>query len=370
LYLEAIAPVSAQVTDTSARPPSKAQIASMYATAKERGVDFLLHVGRKPNGSYSEVADPGITSLCVTALLRSGRTPTDPAVAKSLSYLTTFIRDDGGIYRTGSYYQNYETCISMLALQAANRDGRYDRVLKQAGAFVKSIQWDESEGLGPDDPQYGGAGYGKHKRPDLSNTQFLIEALRGQETDANQEAIQRALVFVSRTQNLESPHNQLPFPKKNPDGGFYYTPAAGGSSEAGKTPEGGLRSYGSMTYAGLKSLIYAGLTADDPRVQAALDWLQDNYSLRENPGIGDAGLFYYYHTFAKTLDAVGERIFVEANGTEHDWRAELIVELSKRQLASGAWTNQNVRWMEGDPNLVTAYALLALSYCEPAAAAR
>jgi hypothetical protein len=27
--------------------------------------------------------------------------------------------------------------------------------------------------------------------------------------------------------------------------------------------------------------------------------------------------------------------------------------------------NTNARWMEGDPNLVTSYALLALAYCLP-----
>jgi squalene-hopene/tetraprenyl-beta-curcumene cyclase len=30
----------------------------------------------------------------------------------------------------------------------------------------------------------------------------------------------------------------------------------------------------------------------------------------------------------------------------------------------GSWVNENPRWMEGDPNLVTAYALLALAYCQ------
>ena len=94
-------------------------------------------------------------------------------------------------------------------------------------------------------------------------------------------------------------------PAKNPDGGFYYTPAAGGESEAGKTPNGGLRSYASMTYAGLKSMIYAGVGPDDPRVKAAVKWFQMHYGLDDNPGMGGAGLYYYYHTFAKALDAAG-----------------------------------------------------------------
>ena len=29
------------------------------------------------------------------------------------------------------------------------------------------------------------------------------------------------------------------------------------------------------------------------------------------------------------------------------------------------WINGNARWLEGDPNLVTGYGLLAISYCRP-----
>ena len=65
-----------------------------------------------------------------------------------------------------------------------------------------------------------------------------------------------------------------------------------------------LRAYGSMTYAGFKSYLYADLKPDDPRVSAAYDWIRANYTLDENPGMGGNGLYYYYHTFAKALDAI------------------------------------------------------------------
>ena len=44
----------------------------------------------------------------------------------------------------------------------------------------------------------------------------------------NDPAVKKALVFVSRCQNLEGPDNTTGFAAKNPDGGFYYTrlPAA------------------------------------------------------------------------------------------------------------------------------------------------
>jgi squalene-hopene/tetraprenyl-beta-curcumene cyclase len=230
---------------------------------------------------------------------------------------------------------------------------------------VKRLQWDDGEGRGMADPAYGGAGYGKKSRPDLSNTQFMVEALRTIGTSENDPAIQRALAFVSRTQNLPGPHNPLPFPEKNPDGGFYYTPAEGGESQAGTTPEGGLRSYGSMTYAGLKSMVYAGLTKDDPRVKAAIAWLGKHYTFAENPGMGDAGLYYYFHTAAKSLDVLGADTFTDAQGREHDWRDELSTAIMARQREDGSWKNANERWMEGETDLATSYALLALSACLP-----
>jgi squalene-hopene/tetraprenyl-beta-curcumene cyclase len=120
-----------------------------------------------------------------------------------------------------------------------------------------------------------------------------------------------------------------------------------------------------MTYAGLKSMIFAGVGPDDPRVKAAFEWAQKHYNLAENPGMGDAGLYYYYHTFAKALSAMKLKTIKDDEGVDHDWRHELLTELVDRQSPTGAWVNSNNRWMEGDPNLVTGYALLTLSYLRP-----
>ncbi len=330
-----------------------------------KAIAFLTTKGQAADGSYTAVSGPGITALVVAGILRNGRSPDDPAVSKSLKYLDSFIQPDGGIYSPESYYKNYETCICILAMTEANKNGRYDKILRKADGYIKGTQWDESEGKAKDDTFYGGAGYGKNKRPDLSNTTFLIDALKATGNDENSEAIQRALIFVSRCQNLETEHNTTPFATKNPDGGFYYTPAAGGTSQAGVDEKtGGLRSYASMTYAGLKSMIYAGVKPNDPRVKGALSWLKKHYDLKENPGMGQAGLFYYYHTFAKALSAMGQDEFVDEKGVKHDWRKELIAELSSRQRENGSWVNDEQKWLEGDANIVTAYALLALSYCK------
>ena len=339
--------------------------ASDYRPVAAKAIAYLETKGQSEDGSFSAFAGPGVTALATTALVRNGRAADSPSVARGLKYLEGFIQEDGGIYQDGSMYRNYETCLAMLCFAEVNQDGRYDAVLKRADAFIRGLQWDESEGIDASDFAYGGAGYGRHKRPDLSNTNFFMDALQSMGHGPDDPAVQRALVFISRCQNLESEHNTTPFSTMNPDGGFYYTAAAGGSSQAGTTATGGLRSYGSMTYAGLKSMIFAGVDAEDPRVKAAVEWIQKNYDLESNPGIGSAGLYYYYHTFAKALDAMKADRIDDAQGQARDWRAELVKELSERQLPAGWWVNQHDRWLEGDANLVTSYALLALAYCRP-----
>ncbi|HUG19523.1 MAG TPA: prenyltransferase/squalene oxidase repeat-containing protein [Planctomycetaceae bacterium] len=327
------------------------------------GISFL-QTSQGDDGSWTASNAPGITGLAVYALLENGVPVDDSTVAKGLKHLESFIQEDGGIYFKETTHRNYETCIAMMVFLKANQNDRYTKVIKNAESFLRGLQWDEGEGLESSDIAFGGAGYGSHKRPDLSNTQFLIEALKAAGAKDDDPAIQNALKFVSRTQNLETENNTTPFASKVGDGGFYYTPAAGGTSQAGTTDNGGLRSYASMTYAGLKSMIYAGLTQDDPRVKAAWAWIQKYYNLDENPGLGQQGLFYYYQTFAKTLKVMKIDTIEDSLGREHDWRAELVAKLAKIQKSNGSWLNESDRWYEGDPNLVTAYALLALADCK------
>jgi squalene-hopene/tetraprenyl-beta-curcumene cyclase len=347
------------------RATRAADAANAYEQAVAKAIDYCRTKGQAADGSYSAEAGPAVTAIVTAGILRNGRTPADPLVAKSLKYIEGFVRPDGGIYAEGSRHQNYETCIAIQCFTEANQDHRYDELIKKAEAYVRGVQWDNESGITKASVNYGGAGYGRSgSRPDLSNTSFLMDALKSVGAGPSDESVQKALVFVSRCQNLETEFNTTPFAAKVNDGGFYYTPSDGGTSQAGNDPNGGLRSYGSMTYAGLKSMIYAGLTADDPRVKAALKWIQDHYTLQENPGMGSAGLYYYYQAYARALAALGVDEFSDAAGKKHNWRDELVAELAKRQQPDGSWLNENSRWLEGNPNLVTGYALLTLSYAK------
>lgn len=334
------------------------------AKATVAGQNFLK-TKQQDDGSWTSKQSLGISALITYSLLRSGLSADDPSVAKALKYLEAQIRPDGGIHGQKSDHKNYETSLCLLALEAANKDGRYAKTIAQAKEFLVKLQWDEGEKVTKADIQFGGAGYGRTgNRPDLSNTAFLLDALKAAGVKSDDPAMQNALVFVSRCQNLESQANTTPFAAKINDGGFYYTPCAGGQSVAGKDANGGLRSYGSMTYAGLKSMIYAGVGPEDPRVKAAMTWIQKHYTVEENPGLGQMGKYYYLHTFAKTLAAIGKPEIVDAEGKSHNWRTDLSTHILKLQKPDGSWINTAERFMESDPSLATAYGLLCLSYCE------
>lgn len=333
------------------------------------GLAYLRDVGQEVDGSISPRVGSGITSLAVAAAIRSDVSLDDPLVARGLAYLESKIQTDGGIYASDRL-RNYETCVAIMALAEANQaagDGRYDTALKNAGRFIRGLQIGEGDGRDSSDPHFGGVGYGGRERPDLSNTAFMLEALRALDAPQSDPAIQRALLFVSRCQNLDAEWNDTAFASKVDDGGFYYvvpTEDVDPSTSDRYTANGGLRSYGSMSYAGFKSLVYAGLSKDDPRAKAALAWIANNYAVDRNPGQGLAGLFYYHHTFGSALDASGLSEIATPEGA-HNWRSDLVSHLASTQRQDGSWRNDNQQWFEGDPNLCTAFALLALAHAEP-----
>ncbi len=317
------------------------------------------------DGSFSpKIAGPGISALVAAGLIRNGLSPREPLLAKTLAYLETQVQKDGGIY--SKFLANYTTSVALMAFKEANQDGRYDTVIKKGSDFLQRLQQ-----AGDDQElKLGGFGYDATKRPDLSNSAFALEALLAAGLTKDDPAVQKALKFISRCQNLPGEFNDQPFAKKaskNDLGGFTYNPLDA-DDHPHRTPEGGLRSLGAMTYGGLKSFLYAGVSKDDPRVQAAVGWIRKHYTLEENPGMGQAGLYYYYHTFGKAMAVLGEEVFVDAAGKKHPWRRELLEALQKRQKADGSWSNAGDRtFQESNPDLATAFAVLSLSYCRPGA---
>ncbi len=329
-------------------------------SVRSKAIDFLK-ARQGQDGSFApKVAGPGVTALVVTALARNGVSDREALAASALGYLEKQIQKDGGVYN--KILANYTTSVAVMAFQESNKGGKYDGVIKKAAAFLKGLQQDGDE----QDPKHGGFGYDATKRPDLSNTGFTVEALLAAGISRDDPAIKKALQFVSRCQNLPGEFNDQAFAKKTSkedEGGFVYNPLD--PNDRDKTAEGGLRSLGGMTYGGLKSFLYAGISKDDPRVKAAVGWVRRHYTLDENPGMGKAGLYYYYHTFGKAMDALGEEDFMTADGQKHPWRRELFDALKNRQQEDGSWHNAGDKTFgENNAELATAFALLSLSYCQ------
>ena len=339
--------------------------------AIERGNTYLKKQQDK-EGFWGLPKYPAYTALALTAAQRSPSFEKSESTEKGITWLAKQQKEDGGIYGQG--LGTYNTATSIIALVATGDKAHHPAILK-ARRYLIGQQADLGVKGDPDDIYDGGIGYGgTHKHSDLSNTYLAVEALRlsrkiaqdnadGKQPELNWDA---AIKFISRTQNNKATNDQ---PDSGNDGSFYYFP---GNSKAGHDtqPDGTktLRGYGSMSYAGLLSLIYADLDEKDPRVIAVKKWASNNYTVKENPGLatkedpslGQQGLYYYYQAMAKALAAANIGKLRLKDGTEADWRKDISKVLVTNQREDGSWVNKNSRWWESDPVLVTAYAVLTL----------
>lgn len=388
--LTGICATDASAEDAATTRPSATRPADLMTridAAITRGLAFQAR-HQNDDGGWTgpfEKSDPAISALVVQGFIRHpAYGPRHPIVRRAMEFILGYQRDDGGVYDPDIGYQNYTTSIALMALAAMDLP-EYASEIEDAQSWLKRHQWvegrqdNEGNPITPQHVWYGGAGYGRHQRPDLSNTHMMLDALRASGLPPEDPAFQKALRFVVRCQMLDRTNDQ-PFADGVNDGGFIYTPAEGGVSMAGYVAADGdeiedsassedakdrhLRTYGSMTYAGFKSMIYADVDRDDIRVQRAWDWIRRNYTLDSNPNMphqrSQQGLFYYYHVFAKALEAWGEPLLETADQQRRDWRKDLVKALLERQQADGSWVNAADRWMEGNPHLVSAYSVLAL----------
>ena len=320
-----------------------------------RAVDAGLHYLRgkqADDGSWS--GSVGVTALGLRAFLQShrGYAEKDGAfITRPIAFLLAHVNEDGSIGETNQN-RNYNTAVSLTALAATGND-KYADIIRNAQKFLMRLQIDEGDGYESEHAYYGGIGYGGDERPDLSNAYMALEGLRASSADPDDPVWEKAILFVSRSQNRSESNDQEWAAN---DGGFTYMP--------GYSPHKATDSYGGMTAAGLLSLLFAGADKDDPRVQAAYDWIRAHYTLEVNPGATDGvqGLYYYYNVFAKSMAAYGETTVVDTDGVEHNWREDIARKLISLQNEDGSWVNpQSPRWWEGNPELVTAWSVIALN---------
>ena len=368
--------------------------AATAQAALDKGLAFLK-ANQQPDGGWqrSDREPIGISALVLRAFVDGGKdTSKTDFVAKGFAKLLSYQASDGGIYK--NLLASYNTAICTGTLVAA-KDPAFQPEIDKAVAYLKTLQWTQEtrpEYVAPadkpqdkfngkqavasdTDPWAGGWGYGGRGhspagqgRPDLSNTQFAIEALKDSGVSPDDPAMKKALQFVTRCQNNSETNDQA---WASNDGGFIYGPSDDrkGESDGGTFTENGqrrIRTIGSMSYAGLKSMVYAGLAKDDPRVKAVWAWVNKNFTLEENvgraaadPADAKAGLFYGYLTMARALHAYGEPTLIDGDGKKIDWRLAMIDKLSSTQAADGSWVGIKQE-MENNPILVTAYSTMVL----------
>jgi len=373
-----VAAPSARADEPLPRKEENVSFRNEIQLAIGKGLQWLKSQ-QAEDGSWSSKDHPALTALPLLAFHRepTGRYAREKAefLQKGYAFIRSNAKPDGGIYATG--LSNYNTSLALTVLLTSGKP-EDEPLIAKAREFIVAQQ-----ASGMIKPELdGGIGYGptgvspKRQHPDLDNTLVALEALHAfrqarptAEIAASKDLNWKAAIeFITKCQNLPA-HN----PKASTDpankGGFVYYPdfsnADPADAPAGARP---LRSYGSMSYAGLLSFIYAGLGKDDPRVAAAVDWLKNNFTLETNPGmarpdnaaLGRQGLYYYYHLMAKALATAGIQKLETADGRKIHWPRELGEKLLSLQNGDGSWVNDTARWMEKDPVLVTSYCVMAL----------
>jgi squalene-hopene/tetraprenyl-beta-curcumene cyclase len=351
--------------------PTDVSFKNELQIAINRGLTWL-EKNQDAKGHWSNPELPALTAMALMCFKGDPAGKYDKSesalLKKGYAFLLANVKPDGGIYQTN--YVTYNTALGMMALLVANKPD-YEPIIRKARQFLVGLQTDFGEAGKADEPFDGGIGYGsRYKHSDMGNTLMALEALyysrhltidKGAgEKELNYEA---AIHFLQSCQNLPSVNKQdwvSDDPKDK--GGFVYYPGhsmAGGVTNP-VTGKVALRSYGSISYGGMLSYLYANLKKDDSRVKAVLDWLRGNYSLNENPGMGPEGLFFYYHTMTKALSVAEIPELQLTDGKRVAWRKEVAMKLLNLQNRDGSWANENGRWMEKDPVLVTAYAVMSL----------
>ncbi len=338
-----------QAKPAAAAPALTAATRAQVMTSLKKGMDYLKKE-QGPDGLWEK--NYGLSGVAAIAIINEPGVAKADAIRRVTKTLDAFVnlaKPDGGMYEQA--IPHYITAVAVSALAAAGRPAD-QKLIKAAALYLEQNMLDEGEGIAKTDFWYGGMGYGGATRPDrkadIISLEYALRAMHDAETPANDAAWQKALTFLQRTQNNSETNDQKWAAN---DGGFVYYPGFS------YNPDGPTRSYGSVSYAGLLSYSWANLKKTDPRVQAVMKWVKNNYTVDENPGLGQKTVYYYYMVMAKALAALGEPTITDANGRRHNWREELSQKLISLQHADGSWVNTVKDEMQDNPRLVTSFVL-------------
>lgn len=312
--------------------------------ALQRGVDYLLR-SQRDNGSWS--GHPGITALVTIALRRSPQADTKPvlaAVARAQPRILAFAGSAPGTSPHRDSTHIYSTSVTLMALGMADRPEQA-AIRSRIREYLRRFLTEQLTSGRP-------LAYDQANIPDISNIHWAMEALRltrPEEDETGPDIWPRAREFIASC--------QVRSPQEADDGGFTYSPIRP-AGHPGPV-------WGSLTCAGIKSLLFSGASPDDPRIAAAGHWLDRNDTLRKNPGLGPGGHFYYLYLRASAnllLETL--RPALPGAPTAHAWRGQIVEQLLAMQKSEGEWKNAARIWLEADANLCTAYAILVMEFAD------
>jgi hypothetical protein len=307
--------------------------------------------------TYSALRDGwSVTPLVALSLRMAPQEPaSQPAYRRGVEFLSTIA--PGGVVRGAPEvsYPLHAYAIGALVLGAPDNK-RYRATHAALLGALRGLQLDATRGWSATDPSYGGWGYSAdaRKRPDatagelptanLSASVLAIGALVLGGVPVDDPSLVAARGFVERCQNK--------------DGGSFFSPSELGANKAG-SDETGPRSYGSMTADGLRALLRLARPIDDPKVAAAIGFLDRSFDATKNPGAfpatdevrRESSYYYWAWTAAHAMRHLGKRAWAEA----------LVEELLRRQHVDGSWRNGATEMREDDPLVATPFAMAALA---------
>jgi squalene-hopene/tetraprenyl-beta-curcumene cyclase len=309
---------------------------------------------------------------------------------KGADYLAGWMDEKGRIKADPPWlnFPVYSAASSSRVVVLQERSERNLRAQKAWLEYVLARQLTEQLGWQPADPQYGGWGFsiqppkkpaaggqpGSFFESNLSATVFGVAALRSAKLPPEHPAYRAALSFALKCQNFsEDPAKADP---RFDDGGFFFIPGDAGQNKAGVAGQDRFgrerfHSYGTMTADGLRVLVRCGLPLDHPRVVAARQWLERNFSAERNPGnfakdrevLRNATYYYWAWAAAHAFQAVNVREFRQGR-RRVCWAEELAVAMLKRQEPDGSWINRGFTdAKEDDPLVAAPWAAATLAIC-------
>ena len=267
-------------------------------------------------------------------------------IDRALHYLKGRINPDGivGMEPSGPDYPNYATSLTVISFSTLKPEG-WEEMVTRMVEYLKRSQLDETEGWTPENPEYGGWGFGGPPRPrpdaqrlDISMTRYAIQALFAARVPHDDPVWSKARRFVERRQNLD-------------DGGYSFTPLSGQNKAGDRT------SYGTATADGLLCLRFTRGSRE--RQDAALKWIESRFTIDRCPG------FAPDHPRPWAAGLRGYWLAAATRFADPKLKSRIAASVIALQRSDGSWANPEPIMLENEPLLATALAVRALTDCEP-----